>query len=318
MATGALPVPRRRQAGSVFADIAEGLRECRRPQARSAFLMLGIPLLLYILFSVVPILLSFYYSLTDFSPFGKTTTWVGLANFREAVQHEVFWATWRNTFTYAGLSIPLRLLVGFAAALLLDRKIRGISAIRTIYYVPTLTSAVAVAMVFRFVFDTRFGFANWALQAVGLPALGWLYDPKTAMATIALTSVWHGFGGVMIIYLAGLQGIPTVFYEAAAVDGANWWQRIRMITWPLLMPVTFYLVVTGVIGSVQVYDYVMIMSVPRGGPLDSTTTVVYEIYKNATTYQRLGYASAMSVVLFLVVAALTAINLKLRGERVEY
>ena len=299
--------------------LADSLHEARRPQSRAALMMVAIPMLLFLLFSVYPLLSIFYYAFTDFSTFGLTTDWMGLANFREAFADELFWTMWRNTFTFTAISIPGQLIVGFLAAVLLDRKIRGISAFRTIYYMPALTSSVAIGMFFRFIFHPKLGLANELLKVLGLPTSFWLADPKTAMPTIALTAIWAGFGSNMIIYLAGLQGIPTSFYEAAEVDGANWVQKLTRITWPLLRPVTFYLLVTGVIGSVQVYSYIMIMtSDPRGGPLDSTTTVVYEIYKNVVLYNRIGYASAISLVLFIVIMVLTAINFRFAGESLEY
>jgi ABC-type sugar transport system permease subunit len=144
----------------------------------------------------------------------------------------------------------------------------------------------------------------------------WLRDPKTAMGALVAVSVWSSFGGRMVVYLAGLQGIPETYYEAAKLDGASRWQLLRHITWPLLRPVTFYLFVTGVIGSMQVFGLILVMT--GGGPLDTTTTLVHQIYMNAMLFNRMGYASALSLVLFFMILILTLINVKFFAGDVEY
>ncbi len=301
------------------ARIRAGLRELNRGEARAALALLAISFIPLILFSIIPMINCFRYAFTDFSIVAKSTEWVGLANFQEAIDDELFWKMWKNTFTYAAMVVPATMIMGLFFALLLDRKIRGISVLRTVYYLPSLTSGVAIGFIFKFLFHPTYGLLNRVLEAVGLPTLFWLDDPSTALLSLAIAAVWQGFGSTMIIYLAGLQGIPTVFYEAAAIDGANWWQKVVNITVPLLRPVTFYLFVTGVIGALQVYDTVMVMTYdPRGGPLDSTTTAVFSIYQNAAVYHRLGYASALSLFLFAVIMLLTWVNFKIGGEHVQY
>jgi ABC-type sugar transport system permease subunit len=272
-------------------------------------------LLPVLLFAIIPMLSVFYYALTDYSIFGKTTDFVGLANFREAFSSELFFTTLKNTFHFTILSVPLRLALGFSIALLLNRRIFGISAVRSIYYIPGLTSIVAIAVVWMWLFDPKLGMANVVLNQFGIESKNWLRDPDTAMNALILVSVWSGFGAAMLIYLAGLQGIPELFYEAAKIDGASRWQLLRYVTWPLLRPVTFYLFVTGVIASMQVFGLVLVMT--RGGPLDSTTTLVHQIYLNAMSYFRMGYASALSVVLFVLVLILTLINLKFFSSDIE-
>jgi ABC-type sugar transport system permease subunit len=165
-------------------------------------------------------------------------------------------------------------------------------------------------------FDPRLGMANVFLNLFGIASKNWLRDPATAMWAIIAVSVWSGFGVTMIIYLAGLQGMPDTYYEAAKIDGANRWQLLRYITWPLLRPVTFYLFVTGVIGAMQVFSLVLVMT--QGGPLDTTTTLVHQIYLNAMTFNRMGYASALSLVLFVMILILTLINLKFFSSDVEF
>ena len=295
------------------------LRIVRNAEARAALTLLAISFVPLVLFSIVPMINSFRYAFTDFSIVARSTEWVGLANFEEAIQDELFWKMWKNTFTFGAMVVPTQIIVGLGFALLLDRKIRGISVLRTVYYLPSLTSGVAIGFMFKALFNPSYGFFNRALEAVGLPTSLWLEDPSTALLSLAIAAVWQGFGATMIIYLAGLQGIPSMYYEAAAIDGASWWQKVVHITVPLLRPVTFYLLVTGIISALQVYDTVMIMtSDPRGGPLDSTTTVVFSVYQNAVQYHRLGYASALSLILFVVIILLTWTNFKIGGEHVQY
>jgi ABC-type sugar transport system permease subunit len=273
-------------------------------------------LLPILIFSVAPMLSVFYYAFTDYSVFGVTTDWVGLGNFREVFTSELFGITVRNTLQFTLFSVPLKLALGFFIAILLNRKIFGISLVRSIYYLPGLTSAVAVAVVWIWLFDPRLGMANSLLGLLGIEGRNWLSDPTTAMWALIAVSVWSGFGSTMIIYLAGLQGIPDVYYEAARIDGASRWQLMRHITWPLLKPVTFYLFVTGVISAMQVFTLVLVMT--QGGPLDSTTTLVHQIYLNAIVFNRMGYASALSIVLFAIILVLTLINVKFFSEDVEY
>jgi ABC-type sugar transport system permease subunit len=291
-------------------------RELKRGEARWGYIFTAITLLPILVFSVIPMLSVFYFAFTDYSVFGKTTDWIGLANFREAFESELFLTTVKNTFRFTLFSVPVRLGIGFFVAVLLNRRLFGISLVRSIYYLPGLTSAVAIAVVWMWLFDPRLGMANVFLNLFGIASKNWLRDPATAMWAIIAVSVWSGFGVTMIIYLAGLQGMPDTYYEAAKIDGANRWQLLRYITWPLLRPVTFYLFVTGVIGAMQVFSLVLVMT--QGGPLDTTTTLVHQIYLNAMTFNRMGYASALSLVLFVMILILTLINLKFFSSDVEF
>ena len=283
-------------------------KELRRSEVRWGYILSAMVLIPVFVFAIIPLASVFYFAFTDYSIFGKTTDWIGLANFREAFSKSLFRTSLGNTFQFTIFNVPLRLLTGLFIALLLNRRIRGISIIRSIYYIPGLTSVVALAVVWMWMFDPKLGMANVVLNLVGMQAKNWLRDPNTAMTALILVAVWSGFGGTMLIYLAGLQGIPETYYEAARIDGAGRWALLRHITWPLLRPVTFYLFVTGVIGSMQMFGLVLMMT--QGGPLDTTTTLVYDIYLNAMQFSRMGYGSAMSLVLFVLIAILTAINVK--------
>lgn len=290
--------------------------ELARPESRWGYLLSAVTLLPILIFSVIPILSVFYYAFTDYSVFGLTTDWIGLENFKEIAENELSLITLRNTLQFTIFSVPLQLALGFFVAVLLNRKLFGISLIRSVYYVPGLSSGVAISVVWMWLFDPRLGMANAVLNLFGIESRNWLSDPSTAMWALIAVSVWSSFGSTMIIYLAGLQGIPEVYYEAAMIDGANRGQLIRYITWPLLKPVTFYLFVTGVISAMQVFTLVLVMT--QGGPLDTTTTLVHQIYLNAIVFNRMGYASALSVILFFLILVLTIINIKFFAEDVEY
>jgi ABC-type sugar transport system permease subunit len=303
-------MPAMRRRWSVFR------REWKRGEARWGYIFAAFTLLPILIFSIVPMLSVFYFAFTDYSVFGRTTDWIGLENFREALDSDQFFAAMQNTVQFTLFSVPLRLALGFFIALLLSRRLFGMSLIRAIYYIPGLTSTVAIAVVWMWLFDPSLGMANVVLSLFGIAAKNWLRNPDTALGALVAVSVWSGFGMTMIIYLAGLQGIPTMYYEAAQIDGANRWQLLRHITWPLLRPVTFYLFVTGVISAMQVFTLVLVMT--QGGPLDRTTTLVHQIYLNAITFNRMGYASALSLVLFLMILVLTLINIKFFSAEIEY
>jgi ABC-type sugar transport system permease subunit len=291
-------------------------REWQRSEARWGYIFAAATLVPILIFSVLPMVSVFYFAFTDYSVFGKTTDWIGLANFQEAFDNRVFSQAVGNTFRFTLLSVPARLALGFFIAVLLNRQFRGISLVRAVYYIPGLTSAVAIAVVWMWLFDPRLGMANVILGLLGIAGKNWLRDPATALHALVGVSVWSGFGMTMIIYLAGLQGIPASYYEAAQIDGANSWQLLRRITWPLLRPVTFYLFVTGVISAMQVFTLVLVMT--QGGPLDSTTTLVHQIYLNAIQFNRMGYASALTLMLFAIILALTLVNVKFFSSDLEY
>jgi len=198
----------------------------------------------------------------------------------------------------------------------MNQKIRGVNFLRTLFFLPSVSSFVAIALVWQWMYHPQFGLANYLLNFLGLPPLNWLRDPATALIAIMLMSIWMGLGYQMVIFLAGLQNIPPELYEAARTDGATAWQRFWKITLPLLMPTTFFILVTSLIGSFQVFSSIYVMT--EGGPLRSTDVVVYHIYQNAWEYLKMGYASAMAWVLFLIVMVATWLQFKVLGNRMEY
>ena len=228
--------------------------------------------------------------------------WIGLNNFERFVADKSALHAIRVTTIYATVSVPLQIVLGLGLALLLNAQIRGLRLYRTIFYLPAVLSGVAVALLWRWIFSKDFGLLNLALGFLGMDGPGWLSDPDWALTSLILMSLW-GVGASMVIYLAGLQGIPTELYEAAEVDGANSIRRFISITLPLLTPVLFFQLIIGIIRSLQEFVNAFIMT--DGGPADATLFYVLHLYRNAFLYFRMGYASLLAWVLFLYVLLLT-------------
>jgi len=241
--------------------------------------------------------------------------WVGLANFRQMAVDPLFLLALYNTAYYTLLGVPLYLLAALGMALLLNLPLRGIAVYRTIFFLPSLTPAVANALLWVWIFSPDFGLANYFLQAVGLPAQKWLFDVNLAKPALILMGLW-GVGSQMIIFLGGLQGIPQSLYEAASIDGANEWRRFWNITLPLLSPTIFFNLVIGIIGSFQVFTTAYIAT--QGGPQNATLFYVLYLWRNGFDYFKMGYASALAWVLLLIILLLTAIQFRLAKRLVYY
>ncbi len=271
-------------------------------------LPLMIPMTIY---WIIPSLSSLYYSLTNYSVV-LPTKWVGLENFRRMIADDMFWKSLKNSAYYTVGNIPLDIAGGLLLALAVNAGIRFRNFFRVVFYLPLVTSTIALSMVWLWLFDPHFGLLNAFLHVFGVPPQQWLQSTSQAMPSIILMSVWGGVGGTMIIYLAGLQGIPDQLYEAAQVDGASGWQSFLYITLPSLQPVTLYLVVTAVINSFQIFGPIYAMT--DGGPAFATTTIVHQIYINGFRYFNMGYGAAQSWTLFLLLLGLSVINLRLMTE----
>jgi multiple sugar transport system permease protein len=262
----------------------------------------------FLVFIVFPIAYSIWLSFLNWDGMSPDPRYIGLRNYERLFSNDRFWNSMRVTAVYVIGLVPLRMAIALFLALLLNQKIRGLAFYRTLYFMPVVTSMVAVSMVFLWIFDPTWGIANYILNMFGLPSSQWLADPNTAMPSLILLSIWKSVGYEMVIYLAGLQGIPDVYYEAAKIDGAGRWAQLRHITWPLLAPTTFFILVTAIIGATQVFDSVFVMT--QGGPLESTSVIVYFLYQEAFRFFHMGYAAAVAWVLFLVILALTLIQWK--------
>jgi multiple sugar transport system permease protein len=251
-------------------------------------------------------------SFTNYDVFTKMD-WIGVANYQDVFDDEFFWRAFWNTARYTVGTIPLSMGIGLGLAMLLNQKLRGLGTYRTIYYIPVVTSMVAVAMIWIQLFDPFYGVISNALEGIGIKGIDWLGDPRLAMPSIIAVSVWKVIGWNMLIYLAGLQGIPEYLKEAAAIDGANRWQTFWKIILPLLQPTTFFIFVTSLIGAFQVFDQVYVMT--GGGPANETTTLVHQIYNAAFKALDMGYAAAMSFVLFGIILVVSLFSMRaIRGE----
>jgi multiple sugar transport system permease protein len=260
----------------------------------------------FLFFTLGPMLASLYFSFTDYNII-DLPTWVGLKNYQKALFTDpLFWHSLRRTIYFASLALPLGLMFGFFLAVLLNQDIPGVNVWRTIYFLPSVISGVAVALLWLRIFNPRMGFLNPFLQNVlGIKnPPGWLQDPAWAIPALVIISLW-GVGGSMIIYLAGLQGIPTTLYEAAKIDGASNRQRFFHVTLPLMTPVIFYNLVIGLIGAFQYFTEVYVATSGAGGPVRATLVYNLYLYQNAFKFFEMGYASAMAWILFVLVLGVT-------------
>lgn len=279
----------------------------------SAFLLPN--LIGFTVFIIVPILGSLYLSFTEWNLI-SSPQWVGLDNYARLLKDKDFWRALGNTLTFIVGYVPAVMVTGLGFALVLNKKISFRKFFRAAYFIPVITSWVAVSLIWKWLLNPNYGIVNYLLSLVGIQGPAWLQDPAWAMVGIIMTSVWKDTGFVMILFLAGLQGISETYYEAADIDGASAVQKFRHITLPLLTPTTFFVLVILLINSFQVFDQVMIMT--EGGPAGATTVVVQQIYNYAFSYSQMGYASAMSWILFLLIFVVTAIQLKSQKRWVEY
>ena len=269
----------------------------------------------FVVFTAGPMLASLLLSLTDYSII-EAPHFLGFANYVKMFTRDPkFWHSLKVTLTYAIVAIPLGLVAGLALALLLNAKVPGIAVWRTIYYMPSVVSGVAVSILWIYIFNPRFGIANWILGWFGVKGPGWLDSPDWALPALIIMSLW-GVGGGMILYLAGLQGIPTALYDAALVDGANAWQRFWHITLPMITPVIFFNLVTGIIYTFQIFTEAYVMT--EGGPADATLFYNLYLYNNAFRYLDMGYASGLAWVLFFIVLGLTMLIFKSSAVWVYY
>ena len=274
------------------------------------------PSLIFLLaFVIVPIFGALYYSLTDYDLM-SAPKFAGLKNYRNLLSDTRYPRSVTNTLYFAFGTVPTGVVTSLLLAVLINRRIRGIYTFRALFYMPVVSSFVSVALIWLWLYEPQFGLLNEVFESVGLPRLKWLRSAPTAMLAIILMSVWKNMGLNMVIYLAGLQGIPPHLYEAAEIDGAGRLSTFFRITLPMLAPTTFFVVIVYFIGALQLFVQVFIMTTGAnnetfGGPLDSTIPVVILAYVNAFAYLKMGIAAAMSFVLFIVIAAITVINARL-------
>lgn len=271
-------------------------------------------------FLIGPALVALMLSFKEYSLIDSTTMfaakWVGIENYVNVFKDEIFKKALLNTTLYSLGVVPVQLVIALTLALIVDSKIKGKTFFRIAYYIPTITSTVAVSVMFLFIFKAD-GILNKFLSIFGVPAYNWFTNENLALPSIMTMAIWSSVGLYMIIFLAGLQDIPTSLYEAARIDGATKWKELWNITLPLLKPTFFFNLVVSLIGTFQVFDQAYVVSGGNGGPLDATMTVVLYLYRTGFRDFQMGYASAIAFVLFGIIFVLTLIQKKLFGKETE-
>jgi multiple sugar transport system permease protein len=285
----------------------------RRREAIEGLVFISPWLIGFLLFTAGPIIASLLISFTKWSLIGAPE-FAGLENFQYMMGDKFFWQALKVTLKYL-VNVPLNLALGLLLAILLNQKIRALWLFRTIYYLPSVTAGVAVSLLWVWVFNPRFGLLNTMLAKVGIKGPAWLYDEHWVIPSLIIISIW-GVGRSMLIYLGGLQGIPTSLYEAATIDGAGAWHRFRYVTIPMLSPVILFNLIMGIIGSFQVFDSVYVMT--GGGPNYASLFYVLYLYQQAFQWFNMGYASALAWVLFLIILVCTALIFKSSASWVYY
>jgi len=273
--------------------------------------------LIIFIFHILPILYTAILSLYKYEV-PSPPEFIGLKNYSRIINDATFWLSLKNTVFYAVFTIPTTIVISLFIALLLNTKIKGVSWYRIIYFLPVITSINAVALVWKWIYHPKdFGLLNYLLSFLGISTKEFLLDPDLAMPAIIVMSIWKGLGYNVIIFLAGLQNVPSSLYDAAKIDGAGIWARFRHITWPLISPTTFFILIMSTISSFQVFAQVYMMT-PNGGPLQSTTVVVFYLYEKAFKHFEMGYASALAMVLFGIIFCMTILQRKYFGKKVHY
>jgi multiple sugar transport system permease protein len=286
----------------------------------TAYLFLSPGLILFFAFFVYPLIFSFWISFHEWDILQPAKPFVGLQNYRDMIHDSGFMSSIGHTLYFTVATIPFELAIGLAIAILLNAQIRGLGLFRTLYYLPVITPLVVAAIIWKWVYNTDYGLANYyllKLHIINEPLL-WLSSSKTAMPAVILMTVWKAVGFYMIVYLAGLQAIPAQLYEAAEVDGASGWKRFWRITLPMLAPTTLFLVIISFIGSFQVFTQIFVMT--QGGPPGpggATTTIMYYIYRSAFVFFEMGYAAALAYALFAMLLVFSIFQFRYYMKQAE-
>ncbi len=267
----------------------------------------------------VPVLMAFWTSLQEWNGL-KPAKFIGTENFQRLLEDDKFTQALTNTLKLIGLTVPIEIVLALTVAMLLNQPLRGRSILRTIYFIPVVTSTVAASVVWTSIFQPRYGIMSTLMEPFGLAETKWLVDPGLVLIPVAVVTVWQRIGFDMVIFLAGLQAIPDVIYEAALIDGANRLQRFRYITLPMLSPTTFLITILAFINAFQIFDqvYIITLRTVPGGVAGSATTLTYYLYRTAFTRSEFGYASAIALVLFTTILGVTIFQLLIQRYWVYY
>jgi ABC-type sugar transport system permease subunit len=278
--------------------------------ASAGYLLIAPALAATVLFLVIPMIVSAYWSLTSYNGI-KPPEFVGLQNYVDVLGSSRFQKAFENTIAFVILGMGIGPALGLGSALLLDRSLRLRGLFRAAFFLPTMTSLVVVATIWKFLYSDA-GIINAVIGFVGLPAVSWLSNPTTALPAVVVTSIWQGFGFETVVFLAALQSIPRTFYEAASIDGAGRWAKFRWVTLPALRPTILFVYVIGIIGSFQTYDQIFVMT--NGGPIQATRTIVFDLVDRFNRLD-LGGASAVAYILVVFLAILSYLQLRIGEER---
>ena len=270
-----------------------------------------------LVFYIWPFIQNFWFSFNDVNKF-NVTHFIGFDNYKQLMGDKEVWSTFLNTLKYVVFTVPIGLFLSICIAALLNAKIRGTSIYRTLYFLPSVTMAAAVAMVWKWVFNEKMGILNSVIAGLGGERVGWLTNPKTALFIVMLVGLWMSVGYNMIILLAGMQGIPKTYYEAASIDGAGGLAQFFKITIPLLTPSIFFVMITSIISGFQVFDVVYMMVLKSNPAYESTQTVVMLFYRQAFDYGYKGYAEAISILIFIAIMIVTIFQLIGQKKWVNY
>ncbi len=287
----------------------------RRKEGLVAAVMVAPNLVGLLIFMVVPTVISILMSFTDWNLL-NTSSFIGLANFKEAFSDPLFWKTLKNTVVYVFWKVPFNIFISLILAVLINQRMYGRTFFRAILFLPMIASSVSVALLWQPLFDMSSGMLNKILTTIGLPPSTWIYDPKTSMMSVVIVALWKEIGYYMVMFLAGLQSIPSTYYEAASIDGASAARKFLFITIPLISPTTFFVMIISIIGSFQIFDLTTVLT--AGGPSNSTNTLIMYVYQAGFRFFRMGYASALSTILFVIVLIFTIIQDKLSKKWVFY
>jgi multiple sugar transport system permease protein len=291
-------------------------RRARWLNTAGAYAFLIPQILGLLIFTAGAIVASFLISFTNWQ-LVIPPVWVGVRNYTEIFQLPEFWKVLRNTVVYTIGYVPPAVILPLFMAILVNQKVRGVTFFRTTFFLPVVTSGVAIALVWGWMYNPSFGVINWLLQTLfGISGPRWLADPVWALPSLVIIGVWHSLGYNMIIYLAGLQGIPQELYEAVRIDGGGAWHLFRHVTLPLITPTMFFILVLSIIGSFQVWTITYMLT--QGGPAGATLTLSYYIFQQGFEWFHMGFAAALAYVLFAVVLLVTVVQLKLQSQWVFY
>ena len=302
--------------------VQHGLRAERRSEAIAGYVLISIPIVLFLVLNIGQIFYALYISFWDWGTRGPRE-FLGIGNYQSLLSDPIFWKAIQNTLYYAILVVPLQMVLGLFLAVIVNQKIRGQTFFRAAFYFPAIASSAAITVLFLFIFAPD-GLFNGVREALGInpffeffgfgPNQNWFGDSRTALNMVILLNAWTTSGTMMLFYLSFLQSIPNEIYEAAAIDGAGWWQTFRRITFPLLAPAHFFVATVSVIGALQLFDQAIIAGGPGGQPNNALTTIVLFLYRSAIAEFDFGFAAAVGIVLFVIIFSVTLVQRRLFGQ----